>query len=145
MLLTVAIVVIGILIAKSYFNSKAEEDKQNELDSNNQQLQRQIDDTKNQLSNSQQNEQQTQSKIDDLQNKINDLKQNNDNKSENNQLQQGIDKLQEAQNSKINGNESDMKEQLSKVDDVINTDGITGKAKEQWCNFKTWLSNNISF
>lgn len=144
-LLAIAIIVIGIFMAKSYFNSQAETEKQASLNNDNQQLQKQIDDTKDQLSNSQQNEQQTQNKINDLQDKIRSLKQNTDNHDDSNKLQQGIDKLQEAQNSKVNGNESDMKEQLSKVDNAINAEGIKGKAQEQWYKFKTWLNNNVSF
>ncbi|WP_157950340.1 hypothetical protein [Staphylococcus auricularis] len=56
-------------------------------------------------------------------------------------MQQGIDKLQEAQNSKINGNEEEMKEKLKQIDEVIDTEKLSQQGKKQWEKFKDWLGD----
>lgn len=143
-LLVIAVIIVAFFMIKNHFATKeAETNEQNEV--NNQQLQNEIEETKTQLANSREGEQQTQNKINELQAKINNMNENNNSKSENNQLQEGINKLQDAQNSKLNGNEDQVKEQLSKVDDAIKNEEIQGKVKNKWENFKDWLSDNISF
>ncbi|MEJ7323614.1 hypothetical protein WL283_09775 [Staphylococcus epidermidis] len=44
-------------------------------------------------------------------------------------MQQGIDKLREAHNSKINGNEEEMKEKLKQIDEVIDTEKLSQQEK----------------
>lgn len=143
-LLIIAVIICSFFVIKNHFSAKeAETNEQNEA--SNQQLQSEIENTKSELANSREGEQQTQEKINELQNKINSLKDSNDNHDASNQLQEGINKLQDAQNSKMNGNEDQVKAQLSKVDEAINNEDIKGKVKNQWENFKNWLSNNVSF
>lgn len=143
-LLVIAVIIVAFFIIKNHFAAKeAETNEQNEV--NNQQLQNEIEETKTQLANSREGEQQTQNKINELQAKINNMNENNNSQSENNQLQEGVNKLQDAQNSKLNGNEDQVKEQLGKVDDAIKNEDIQGKVKNKWENFKDWLSDNISF
>lgn len=143
-LLVIAVIIVAFFMIKNHFAAKeAETNEQNEV--NNQQLQNEIEETKTQLANSREGEQQTQNKINELQAKINNMNENNNSQSENNQLQEGVNKLQDAQNSKLNGNEDQVKEQLGKVDDAIKNEDIQGKVKNKWENFKDWLSDNISF
>lgn len=143
-LLVIAVIIVAFFMIKNHFAAKeAETNEQNEV--NNQQLQNEIEETKTQLANSREGEQQTQNKINELQAKINNMNENNNSQSENNQLQEGVNKLQDAQNSKLNGNEDQVKEQLGKVDDAIKNEDIQGKVKNKWENFKDWISDNISF
>lgn len=146
-LLVLAVIIIATSFILGYFSDNKAEENQvaDEQANNNEQLQREMDDTKNQLQNSQQNEQDTQQKINDLQSKINNMSEDNSNQNSNVDLQNGINQLQEAQNSKVNGNKEEMKENLKKVDDVIDTEKISEKGKNQWEKFKGWLDENISW
>jgi hypothetical protein len=58
-------------------------------------------------------------------------------------LQQGIDKLQEAQNSKINGNEEEIKK-LRQIDEVIDTEKLSEQGKNQWEKFKSWIDEQFN-
>ena len=146
-LLVVAVVIIAFIFVSKYFsNDNANNDQASvNQDANNQQLQSEINDTKSQLKDSQQNEQATQQKINDLQSKIDNMKADNTNESGSSELQDGVNQLQEAQNNKVNGNEEEMKENLKKVDDVIDTEKISKQGKNQWEKFKNWLDENVSF
>lgn len=144
-LLSIAIVVIIVIITMNVLTKDDTEVSNNDsIQQQNEQLKQEIDSTKEELKNSQQNAQQTQQSINDLQNKVNDLNANNQNQSASNELQQGIDKLQEAQNSKLNGNEQEMKEKLKQIDEVIDTEKLSEQGKNQWEKFKGWLSNQFN-
>lgn len=143
-LLSITIVVIIAIITMNVLTKNDTEDLNNDsIQQQNEQLKQEIDSTKEELKNSQQNEQQTQQSINELQNKVNNLNANNQNQSASNELQQGIDKLQEAQNSKINGNEEEMKEKLKQIDEVIDTEKLSEQGKIQWDKFKGWLNDLI--
>ncbi|MEY9141795.1 hypothetical protein [Mammaliicoccus lentus] len=58
-------------------------------------------------------------------------------------MQQGIDKLQEAQNSKINGNEEEIKK-LRQIDEVIDTEKLSEQGKNQWEKFKSWIDEQFN-
>ncbi|WP_305752662.1 hypothetical protein [Mammaliicoccus sciuri] len=49
----------------------------------------------------------------------------------------------EAQNSKINGNEEEMREKLKQIDEVIDTEKLSEQGKNQWDKFKGWLNDLI--
>lgn len=136
-LLSITIVVIIAIITINVLTKDDTEVSNNDsIQQQNEQLKQEIDSTKEELKNSQQNAQQTQQSINELQNKVNNLNANNQNQSASNELQQGIDKLQEAQNSKLNGNEQEMKEKLKQIDEVIDTEKLSEQGKNQWDNFK---------
>ena len=143
-LLSITIVVIIAIITMNLLTKNDTEDLNNDsIQQQNEQLKQEIDSTKEELKNSQQNEQQTQQSINELQSKVNNLNANNQNQNASNELQQGIDKLQEAQNSKINGNEEEMKEKLKQIDEVIDTEKLSEQGKNQWDKFKGWLNDLI--
>ncbi|MFH0153238.1 hypothetical protein, partial [Pseudomonas aeruginosa] len=58
-------------------------------------------------------------------------------------LQEGVKQLQSAQNSKMNGNEEEMKDKLSKIDNVIDTEKLSEQGKNQWEKFKNWMSEQF--
>ncbi|WP_281512302.1 hypothetical protein [Mammaliicoccus vitulinus] len=150
-LLTIAIVVIAFLVIKgTLFNNNQNENvtDNEQLQQSNQQLQQDMNNTKNKLKDSQANEQQTQQDINNLQNKIDDLKTNNQDNQNNgtlNSYQDGINQLQEAQNSKTNGNYEQAKEKVKDLDQYFDKEEITDKGKSQWNKFKSWLEDNNPF
>ncbi|WP_239710654.1 hypothetical protein [Mammaliicoccus sp. E-M21] len=142
-LLSISIVVIIGIITMNVLTNDTEDSNNDLIPQQNEQLKSEIDSTKEELRNSQQNEQQTQQRINELQDKVNNLNANNQNNASD-ELQQGIDKLQEAQNSKINGNEEEMKEKLKQIDEVIDTEKLSEQGKNQWEKFKGWLGNQFN-
>lgn len=144
LLVVAAIIIAFIFISKYVADKNSEVNQANEAqNANNEQLQQEINDTKSQLQSSQQNEQDTQQKINDLQSKIDNMNDSNSNNSKGNELQSGVNQLQEAQNNKVNGNKEEMKENLKKVDDAIDTEKISEKGKNQWEKFKNWINDNF--
>lgn len=104
--------------------------------------------TQNKLKDSETDNQQTQQDINNLQNRVDNLKNNqqeNTNQGAINSYQQGIDKLQDAQNSKAAGNYEEVKDKVKGLDKYINTEKITDKGKSQWNKFKIWLESNNPF
>lgn len=151
----IAVVVIIVLVT-SYLNNKSEEKRQQEeqtaanqqLQQENQQLQQDMKNTQNKLKDSETDNQQTQQDINNLQNRVDNLKNNqqeNTNQGAINSYQQGIDKLQDAQNSKAAGNYEEVKDKVKGLDKYINTEKITDKGKSQWNKFKIWLESNNPF
>ncbi|WP_436962359.1 hypothetical protein [Staphylococcus shinii] len=126
-ILVVAIIVMSFFMIKSHYENKNdEEQKQQEVKANN--LENEINDTKQQLAQAEQTQQDSQSKINNLQNKVNNLKQSSNN-GETENMQEAINQLQKAQNEKLNGNLDGVNNAIGKVNDSINTDDNRERAR----------------
>jgi len=140
-LLIVAILIIAFFVIKGQLSNNNEQDDQ--ASKENEQLQQEIKDTKSDLKDSKQDNQDTQQRINNLQNKVDNMKNNNEDNNNTQDLQEGVKQLQSAQNSKINGNEEEMKDKLSKIDNVIDTEKLSEQGKNQWEKFKNWMSEQF--
>lgn len=154
----IIIIVIALLIVFTIMfmnNKQKNEEQQNQqvttnqqLKQENEQLQQDMNDTQNKLEDSQTNEQQTQQDINNLQNRIDDLKNNqnsNTNQDAIKQYQDGISKLQDAQNSKAAGNYEEVKDKVKGLDKYIDKEQLTEDGKNAWTNFKGWINENKPF
>lgn len=126
-ILVIVVLIMSLFMIKSHYDYKAkEEQNQQEVNTNN--LENDINETKQQLAQAEQTQQDSQNKIDELQNKVNELKQNANNGKEDN-MQEAVNQLQKAQNEKVNGNLEGVNNAIGNVNDSINTDDNREAAK----------------
>lgn len=139
---------IVFLVFNHFSKQNAENENQannnDQLQQENQQLKQDMKDTQQKLEDTETDGQKTQQEINSLQSRIDNLKNNEQaptNDSAIQSYQDGINKLQEAQNSKVQGNYDDVKEKIQGLDKTIDKEKLTEEGRNAWQQLKQSISD----